>query len=509
MKLSLLPAELQFQWALRNPRHSQEYVWVKHKKYIKNSSFWKQKYTNIQNMKLSDFEITDYGDYEDEIHKLMHEKISSLNGEKILYWSLSGGTTNKLKYIPMTKAYLKEFNKVTAPYLFSLCTRFNKFPNKSTLYFAYADTGETSPSGIEIGGASRYHYKNLPSYMKKFYAFPEAVFVDSSTFFTYGPYYALVNELSSIVATTPSIIKTFLDNIIKNKNFYMDLITAKETLPSNLPFINLDQERKTLLLEELGEIKPNFNRIWPDLCFISTWTSGICSHQKTRLQTYFNDSTPIVDACYTSTEGWMNVPLYNLKPGGPLHPLSHIYEFLPVGKKLKKENLVSLWELKKDESYEIFLTTAAGLVRYRLHDIVKCNGYTFNTPNICFENKTQHYLALGVGIISEYQLVNAWKDASLNQENQVKFSTDKEGKSILIFSDLDSIDKNLMVDQFENQLKTLNDDYRENRQKGLMNRPKFYSLKSNHQIFNQKVLHTQTKPKIILENNIDTQGITQ
>ena len=64
-------------------------------------------------------------------------------------------------------------------------------------------------------------------------------------------------------------------------------------------------------------------------------------------------------------------------------------------------------DLTEGERYYIVPTTAGGLYRYMIHDLVRCVGFEGNTPMVEFLSKGAHFSSLTGEKLSEYQVVLA------------------------------------------------------------------------------------------------------
>ena len=64
-------------------------------------------------------------------------------------------------------------------------------------------------------------------------------------------------------------------------------------------------------------------------------------------------------------------------------------------------------ELIEGKNYFIILTTAGGLYRYNISDLVRCVGYHGQAPMLEFLNKGAHYSSMTGEKISEHQVITA------------------------------------------------------------------------------------------------------
>src|SRR5690606_8640302 len=92
-----------------------------------------------------------------------------------------------------------------------------------------------------------------------------------------------------------------------------------------------------------------------------------------------------------ASEGRMTIPLQDGTPDGLLDIESHFFEFIPESEAASSQpTVLQAHELVPGESYFILLTTASGLYRYDIRDVVQCTGYLHTTPLLRFLHKGAH-----------------------------------------------------------------------------------------------------------------------
>jgi len=81
-----------------------------------------------------------------------------------------------------------------------------------------------------------------------------------------------------------------------------------------------------------------------------------------------------------ATEGLVSIPV--IKAQYPvLSVRSHFYEFIPLDNELE---IATAWQVEKGGEYKVVITTAGGLYRYKLNDIVKVLGFYNDCPMLKF-----------------------------------------------------------------------------------------------------------------------------
>lgn len=466
--------------------------WTKTYNLLKQSTFWQNKIAT----ELTDNKVTYYSDYEKILNESFALKTNLLNNEEILYWSQSSGTTGAKKSFPITASFKKQFQITTPPLLFNVLRNFKNFLKFPVLYLADTNPVEMSPAGIGIGLISNYNYRNIPKLLKQKYVLPEQVLANVQTFKTYAHLYAVASPMSGIFAVTPLAIETLIKRTLKDwPNVISQLQDEKFWQQnSNLPMPTISAQR----LAFLKNLKPKtLKDIWPELDFICCWKTSVCFYQWQNIKEEVGNIVNI-DATYSASEGWFNVPFANPnKNGGVIHPNAVLLEFLPEQHDPNhiEKQLLKPWEIEVGKKYIIHLTNVMGLVRYNLHDVVLCTGKFFNAPIVEFLYKSSSQISLGLFTIGENELLEALNIQKITTSNLI-FAPDEIGKNICIYSSNSQVDWENAVTKIDQYLVTINDSYRVYKLKN--------DIKVKYKIVAEdlipKPLHNQTKPKFLYQN---------
>ena len=122
----------------------------------------------------------------------------------------------------------------------------------------------------------------------------------------------------------------------------------------------------------------------------------------------FFGATPVRDVGLIASEGRMTIPIENGTPAGILDVRHHYFEFIPEEAANREQpETVEATDLIEGRNYFIVLTTAGGLYRYNISDLVRCVGYHGQAPLIEFLNKGAHYSSLTGEKLSEHQVIAA------------------------------------------------------------------------------------------------------
>jgi hypothetical protein len=145
------------------------------------------------------------------------------------------------------------------------------------------------------------------------------------------------------------------------------------------------------ILERDGLLLPS--RVWPDLEVLSIWKGGPMKFYLDKLPEKYGN-VKLRDFGYMASEGRGTIPLNDDGAGGVAALSSHFFEFVPEADEGKSDkSYLTLDELEQGKRYYIHFTTAAGLYRYNINDLMEVVGFEAQTPILQFVQK-------GMGISS-------------------------------------------------------------------------------------------------------------
>lgn len=126
-------------------------------------------------------------------------------------------------------------------------------------------------------------------------------------------------------------------------------------------------------------------RIWPQMRYLATVTTGSFSIYMPRLRSLTGKTLPIYTPCHAASEAIIGI---NLRPDRNDYVLAlggaH-FEFIPLAQSDEdRPATVDINELRIGQEYEVVLTNFAGLYRYRIEDIVRITGFLGTAPTFEF-----------------------------------------------------------------------------------------------------------------------------
>ncbi|XP_073773687.1 GH3 domain-containing protein isoform X2 [Danio rerio] len=129
-------------------------------------------------------------------------------------------------------------------------------------------------------------------------------------------------------------------------------------------------------------------RLWPQLHLVLAVDSGSNQIYGEMLRQHYCKDVPFYSPFYAATEGLIGVNLWPLQERRQylLCPRSMFCEFIPEEDLESDQPKTLLMEqLKEGHSYELLVTNASGLFRYRIGDIVKVVGFHNQCPKVEFQ----------------------------------------------------------------------------------------------------------------------------
>ncbi|MBX9686441.1 MAG: GH3 auxin-responsive promoter family protein [Candidatus Obscuribacterales bacterium] len=395
-----------FKKALKNPRLAQEEKLLEFIKRNEDTEFGrKHRFSEIKNIK--DFQRnvppSTYEDLEPYIERSMAGGEKQLSKEKPLMYATTSGTTGKPKFIPITESHLKDYTHAFHVHNWGLIKdnpAAAHAPGGKYLIFNSNDQEGFTKDGTPYGAVSGLLRRRQSALIQRYFALPQFVSriknIESKYYSILR--FAMSQKVVAVTSCNPSTLLLLADQLKEHADSLIkDLFDGgmpaafKPTEVSDeelLPFLGKDKERARKLakiLEAKGHL--TIPELWPELSIVSVWKGGPMPFYLSKLPEKFGD-LKIRDFGYMASEGRGTIPLSDEGAGGPAALSSHFFEFVPEedeGKAIKR--YLTLDELEAGKRYFIHFTTAAGLYRYNINDLMEVTGFENATPILQFVQK--------------------------------------------------------------------------------------------------------------------------
>lgn len=354
---------------------------------IKNAEMFQQRHP-----------LTRYDHYSEFIRRVARGEENVLIAERPSILAMTSGSSSMLL---STRATNTEF--FMQGIAVGLHAMLNTFPETQSLQktakLFYTPTWQQSEAGIPIGINSSTH--NISRHMLNLYSTPAPAFqipTEPETLYIHLLFALKDPTLGTLEANFASIIYYAFDVLRERWQELVEDIRQGRVNPQLGIAADVREKLDCLLrpdpwrAAELGaQFEKGFRgiarRLWPDLNLVITVDSGSNSLYGDLLKGHCCQGLPFYSPVYAATEGLIGV---NLWPGSPerhylLCPRSMFFEFIPVGSLEEQQpQTLLMHQVKEGECYELAVSNAAGLCRYRIGDVVKVVGFHNQCPIVEF-----------------------------------------------------------------------------------------------------------------------------
>ncbi len=366
--------------------------------------------------------VQDYDTLRASIELQRHTGAAVLTAEAPMFYAQTSGSTGTPKYIPITPTALRIHRAEQALFTYlQYCACPAAFAGKA-LGILGASVEERLDSGHHVGSVSGHLYESLPAVLRSRFVIPPEV----ATIGDYDLKYLVIvrlalasPEITYLGSPNPSTFLRLLD-ILDHRRDTLARSLETGTFPeldaldgltraAVLPHIRRDPARASQLRANTAA---TFATLWPAIRLVTTWTGGSCGIALDKLRRTLPGGTQVMELGYQSTEFRGTIALDAETPGGlpPLH--HHFLEFVEQDDwDSDRQTFLGLGDLAPGKRYYIFVTTAAGLYRYFMNDLVEVTGRYGSTPLIRFVQKGRGVTSLTGEKLYEAQVIEAVQGA--------------------------------------------------------------------------------------------------
>lgn len=410
---------------------------------------------------------------------------AALTAESPVLYALTSGTTGTPKFIPVLRKTLRQHQQGQRLYTwlqYRACPQ--AFAGPALGLVGSSIEGRT-PQGVPIGSVSGTLYDSMPAFMRSRYVAPAEVFTLADYDLKYRTLAQLAlrrPDLTYLAGANPSsflrmqaLLNEHRDALIAGvehgrfagwEGFSPELRHA--LAPSTPPLPGRAAELRRL------PTPLTFASVWPNLKLLATWTGGSCGIALARLAADLPPACTVFDIGYLSTEFRGT---FTLEPGQSAGlPLldQHYYEFVEQAAwDAGRSVFLGLHELVDGPSYYVVVTTASGLYRYFMNDLVAVDGHLAATPLLRFVQKGRGVTSITGEKLYEGQVIDAMHELETAHRAVFYLLLADEAASCyrLYLESEDKYDANALAEALDRALASRNIEYRDKRASGRLHPP--------------------------------------
>jgi hypothetical protein len=357
---------------------------------------------------------------------LKGETNALLADKKIHMFAMTSGTTASRKYIPVTDSYIADYKNGWQMWGLKVFRDHPSVRMKPILQLSGDWQEFHTEQGVPCGAVTGLTAQMQMRIVRYLYCVPGIVgkVKDPLAKYYLALRLSIPRKVGMIIAANPSTMVSMAragdaekESLIRD--IHDGTLSSRFDIPAEVRAavqsrIGKQYPERSKQLEEIvrttGTLYPK--DYWPKDCVIGNWMGGSVGAYLRHFPTYYGQ-TPVRDVGLIASEGRMTIPISDGTPSGVLDINSHVFEFIPEEEGDRPNpTVLAAHELQEGRTYYILLTTAYGLYRYNIFDVVRCTGYFNRTPLVEFLSKGAHFANITGEKVSEYQITGAMADVT-------------------------------------------------------------------------------------------------
>ena len=338
-----------------------------------------------------------------------------LTSERSVYYNRTSGTVAAPKNIPVTATGLRRIRSHQRLGAYTFAKLPGLLGGKLFAVTGAAVEGHM-PGGTPFGSASGLLYRNQPKLLSARYVLPAGLSeVEDYDARYLGMAAYGIAEPGVTCAATPnsSTLLRLLDLVNRRPDDVLRLVSDGYAPTPDQPAIAplRPQPRRAKVLSAAYEANGGltYADVWPGLAGLVTWTGGSCGLAIERLTPALPKGCAILELGYVASEvhGTANV---DVRRNACLPTLHHtFFEFVEreAWEEGNRDDVLGLADLEIGQDYYVLVTTADGLYRYDMNDIMRVDGRIGPTPTLEFVQKGKGVTSITGEKLYESQVLDA------------------------------------------------------------------------------------------------------
>ena len=340
--------------------------------------------------------VTRYGQWQEAINAQRRGE-SLLTTSPLVRYQPTSGSSEKLKLIPYTKAFIDELDSAIAPWLASMY-RHHRGLNGGTHYWSVSWLPQSQFA--ELSGNLNDDSELLGTVKRVLAGQSQAVPADvalaasaDDALFATLCFLVANQDLRMLSVWSPTFALQLLEAIPVWAEQIIDVLSSGHWRQRATSLKNLKAPHAPKRAKELARVlrlHPSVLgvELWPNLALVSAWDTADAAPWAQQLKACFPQAGFEGKGLW-ATEGVVTIPIDGQYP---LAFRSHVYEF----EDLQNGGILAPWELKEGDIVSPIITSGNGLLRYQLDDRIAVDGFWGDVP--CFKFMGRRF---GVDLVGE------------------------------------------------------------------------------------------------------------
>lgn len=349
-----------------------------------------------------------YGDLERDVDRMVAGETGVLVADRVVLFARTAGSTSRPKYLPVTRDGMQSFQRLAGLWL-SLALHDHPGAARGRILAITSTTAELLPSGIPAGTTTVLRGTPARVFDGRVLTVPPSLHTPPD--FAARRYaqlsWALAHDVSMIGLTAPTTLLVLFERL---REWGAELV---EDLARALPAVAVDPEALRARLAHLraavasGPLTPR--RAWPNLALVGSYVEGPSRLYLPRLQE-LGEGLAHRNVGYAASEGRFAVPLAAGAAGGALAVSEYFFEFVAEHAE-GGDDAIGVADLEIGRRYRPVVTTASGLYRYDVEDVIEVVGRFERVPLVAFCHRRATSNVAGE-LMTELQVVEAMRRAA-------------------------------------------------------------------------------------------------
>lgn len=336
----------------------------------------------------------------------------------VLMFATSSGTTSQPKWIPVTRQFVDDYRRGWNTFGVKVLSDHPDAILRPILQITGKMDDERSASGLPVGAITGLLAQTQKSIVRRFYVGgPEIAELAEPALRHYSLMrLAVERDVAFAVTANPATLIELAKNANRNaESLIRDIRDGTLRSPATGNALPIRPRRPLRpnparaagledLLQQNEILRP---RDFWNTSFLACWTGGSMGQYLGRLEEWYGP-VPTRDIGLLASEGRVSLPVTDGTANGPLAVDSGVFEFIPVeDAEAETPRTLLPHELEVGQEAIVILTNTAGLVRYRLDDVIRVTGRLGATPEVEFCYRAGGVSSIAGEKLTEQQVVAA------------------------------------------------------------------------------------------------------